>query len=271
MTSAPGLGRGNEVMAKKEKRDVLVSYDFLPIFKELLNTNRAQAAAELTVAIIEFDKDGIEPSFSDDNVSFTWKTMIKPLLEKNKQRYKKTCEERTKAINNRYQKDSIQENTKATNEYKCSNSIQENTKATDIDIDIDVDVDNDVDGDKEKDYVEKESGGGGFSADALELAKLWEQRFGLVSSYRMQNLADLADEYGKEIAEYAIKEAHQAVNSNWNYIKAIARNEHMRRQQEIKTGYAMPRGRPSGNPKNDAQAGRSEALSILKLDGGGSG
>ena len=64
-------------MAKKEKRDVLVSYDLLPIFKELVDTKRERAAAELAIAIIEFDKDGVEPSFSDDNVNFTWKTMIR--------------------------------------------------------------------------------------------------------------------------------------------------------------------------------------------------
>ena len=49
-----------------------MSYDLLPIFKELVDTKRERAAAELAIAIIEFDKDGVEPSFSDDNVNFTW-------------------------------------------------------------------------------------------------------------------------------------------------------------------------------------------------------
>ena len=119
---------------------------------------------------------------------------------------------------------------------------------------------------KEHDYVVKEKAGGGFSQEALELAKLWEQRFGMVSSYRMQNIQDLVDEYGKDIAGYAIKEAHQAANSNWPYIKAIARNESMRRQQENKTGSVYPRGRPAGNAKNDAQAGMQRALEILEGD-----
>ena len=78
---------------------------------------------------------------------------------------------------------------------------------------------------------ESNDGGGGFSDDALELAKLWEERFGTVSSFRVTTLQDLIDDYGKDVAVYAIKEAHHQGNSNWNYIKTIARNETIRREQ----------------------------------------
>ena len=271
-------------MAKKEKRDVLVSYDFLPIFKNLIENNKALAAAELTVAIISYDKDGTEPSFSDDSIILVWESVIKPKLDANKKKYQKTCEERreagknggnAKAENARTGKD-IANLPNGSKSYQMVANDTNNTKTGESvanlpDIDIDVDIDNDGDSEKEHDYVVKEKAGGGFSQEALELAKLWEQRFGVVSSYRMQNIQDLVDEYGKDIAGYAIKEAHQAANSNWPYIKAIARNESMRRQQENKTGSVYPRGRPAGNRKNDAQAGRSEALSILGLEGDGSG
>ena len=150
-----------------------------------------------------------------------------------------------------------------TNNTKTGESVA-NLPDIDVDIDIDIDVDNDGDREKEHDYVVKETAGGGFSQEALELAKLWEQRFGVVSSYRMQNIQDLVDEYGKDVAVYAIKEAHQAANSSWPYIKAIARNESMRRQQENKTRSVYPRGRPAGNAKNDAQAGMQRALEILE-------
>lgn len=242
-------------MAKKEKRDVLVSYDFLPIFKKLIEKNKALAAAELTVAIISYDKDGTEPSFSDDSIILVWESVIKPKLDENKIKYQKTCEERREAGKNGG-------NAKAENA-KTGESV---ANLPDIDVDVDIDVDNDGDREKEHDYVVKEKAGGGFSQEALELAKLWERRFGVVSSYRMQNIQDLVDEYGKDVSVYAIKEAHQAANSNWPYIKAIARNESMRRQQENKTGYAYPRGRPSGNAKNDAQAGMRRALEILEGD-----
>lgn len=267
-------------MAKKEKRDVLVSYDFLPIFKNLIEKNKPLAAAELTVAIISYDKDGTEPSFSDDSIILVWESVIKPKLDANKKKYQKTCEERreagknggnAKAENARTGKDvaSLPNGSKS---YQMVANDTNNTKTVESVANLpDIDVDNDGDREKEHDYVVKEKAGGGFSQEALELSKLWEQRFGVVSSYRMQNIQDLVDEYGKDIAGYAIKEAHQAANSNWPYIKAIARNESMRRQQENKTGSAYPRGRPAGNAKNDAQAGRSEALSILGLEGDGSG
>lgn len=270
-------------MAKKEKRDVLVSYDFLPIFKNLIEKNKPLAAAELTVAIISYDKDGTEPSFSDDSIILVWESVIKPKLDANKIKYQKTCEERreagknggnAKAENARTGKDvanlpngrkSYQMVANDTNSTKTGESVA-NLPDIDVDIDVDVDVDNDGDREKEHDYVVEEKAGGGFSQEALELAKLWEQRFGVVSSYRMQNIQDLVDEYGKDIAGYAIKEAHQAANSNWPYIKAIARNESMRRQQENKTGSVYPRGRPAGNAKNDAQAGMQRALEILEGD-----
>ena len=216
-------------MAKKEKRDVLVSYDLLPIFKELVDTKRERAAAELAIAIIEFDKDGVEPSFSDDNVNFTWKTIIRPLLNKNKQRYKKTCEERTKAVNSRYNNEksseSKQENTKATNEYKCSKSKQENTKATDYDCDVDYDVDCD----KENNIKE-------IQPDVLEVIKEWESKFGPVSSTRYEQLKDLISDYGKDITIYAIRESGNYGHSAIGYLRSVARNESRRRNGTGKAG-----------------------------------
>ena len=78
---------------------------------------------------------------------------------------------------------------------------------------------------------ESNDGGGGLSDDALEIIKLYENRFGTVSSSRATFLQDLVDDFGKDIAIYAIKEASQQGNSGWNYIKSIARNETMRREQ----------------------------------------
>ena len=78
---------------------------------------------------------------------------------------------------------------------------------------------------------ESNDGGGGLSDDALEIIKLWENRFGTVSSSRATFLQDLVDDFGKDIAIYAIKEASQQGNSGWNYIKSIARNETIRREQ----------------------------------------
>ena len=75
-------------MAKKEKRDVLIPYKFLPIFETLSKQCKFQQATELMIAILRFDMFGEEPGFTDDGVAFVWESVIKPQLEENIQKYK---------------------------------------------------------------------------------------------------------------------------------------------------------------------------------------
>ena len=127
-------------MAKKEKRDVLIPYKFLPIFETLEKQGKTQQATELIIAIIKFDMTGEEPTISDDGVAFVWESVIRPQLEENIQKYKEVSKARSEAVGNRYKQD----NTKSTNEYNCSISNQmngTNTIATDYDDDVDVDID----------------------------------------------------------------------------------------------------------------------------------
>lgn len=84
-------------MARKSKHDVLVSYDFLPIFEKLIQDGKALSAAELSVAIIRYDMDETEPQFSDDSVGFVWETVIKPKLDENKRAYAEVGRARSEA------------------------------------------------------------------------------------------------------------------------------------------------------------------------------
>jgi len=140
-------------MAKKEKRDVLVSYDFLPIFQTLVKNGKAQAAAELTIAIIQYDMDGEEPEFTDDRVSFVWDTVIKPKLDKNKEAYNETIRKRkaagqqggnAKAENNKNNQ-GVQNVANLPNGNFANQNNQELPNLPDNDNDIDVDYDVDVD------------------------------------------------------------------------------------------------------------------------------
>lgn len=70
-----------------DKNAVLLSYDLLPILKELIANGDADSAADLTVAIIEYDKDEIEPEFKNSMVMFLWRTVVKPKLDEYKRKY----------------------------------------------------------------------------------------------------------------------------------------------------------------------------------------
>ena len=73
-----------------DKNAVLFSYDFLPILEDLTANGNPQAAADLTIAIVKYDRDDTEPVFSDPAVSFVWRTVIKPKLDEYKTKYAET-------------------------------------------------------------------------------------------------------------------------------------------------------------------------------------
>ena len=124
-------------MSKKEKRDVLLSYKFLPIFETLVKQGKAEQAAELTIAILRYDMNGTEPEFSDDAVTLMWLSVVRPHLDENKQKYEEVSKARSEAVSIRHRQNDTN-STNDTNVNNCSNSNQVNTNATDIDVDIDV-------------------------------------------------------------------------------------------------------------------------------------
>lgn len=232
-------------MAKKEKRDVLIPYKFLPIFETLAKQDKTQQATELMIAIIKFDMNDDEPTFSDPCVSLVWESVIKPQLEENKQKYQAVSKARSEAVSTRYE----QSATNSTNEYKCSNSNQmngKNTIATDIDYDVDIDIDNDIDiGLKEKinkkERPKKHQYGQYknvlLADDELEKLKTefpddWQERIENVSAY--------CRSHGKTYKDYLAT------------IRAWARKDN----------------RPRVVAKNDVQSGLAQALEILGVQDG---
>ena len=182
-------------MSKKEKRDVLLSYKFLPIFETLVKQGKAEQAAELTIAILRYDMNGTEPEFSDDSVNLIWLSVVRPHLDENKQKYEEVSKARSEAVSSRHRQNDTN-STNATNVNKCSNSNQMNTNATDIDIDYDtdVDIDNDIDLKKKNNKKEKVRHKYGLYRNVLlseeEFEKLaeefpydWEDRIEKVSEY----------------------------------------------------------------------------------------
>ena len=113
-------------MGKKSKQDVLVPYDFLSIFETLVKQGKAQAAAELSIAIIRYDRDGTDPDFTDDGVGFVWESVVRPKLDEYKKAYEEVGEKRRAAVNSRYRNKEEQMNT------NVDNSIQDEQMNTNV-------------------------------------------------------------------------------------------------------------------------------------------
>ena len=226
-------------MAKKEKRDVLIPYKFLPIFETLQKQGMTQQATELIVAIIKFDMNGDEPKFSDTCVSLVWESVIKPQLAENKQKYQEVSKARSEAVSTRYK----QEITNATNEYKCSNSNQmngKNTIATDIDYDVDIDIDNDIDSDLKEKINKKE--------------KPQKHKYGQYQNVLLSDdeLAKLKTEFPADWEERIERVSEYCASKGVTYKNYLA---------TIRTW--ARKDRPSVVAKNDVQSGLAQALELL--------
>ena len=188
-------------MAKKEKRDVLIPYKFLPIFETLAKQGKTQLATELIIAIIRFDMTGEEPTISDDGVAFVWESVIRPQLEENIQKYKEVSKARTDAVNNRYK----QINTKVTNEYKSKQSENLNTFVTDYDDDVDVDVDI-----NKKEEVEEEKTPQKYQPILEAWNNLPVTNIRIISGKRLQMLKSRIKQYSFDDVLKAIQTIHNS-------------------------------------------------------------
>jgi len=84
---------------------------------------------------------------------------------------------------------------------------------------------------KEKPETESQKDETGISEDGWEVARYYEQRFGLISSTKVSQLNDLVEDYGKEIVMFAIRQGNTGNASNIQYIRTVAMNEARKREQ----------------------------------------
>ena len=113
-----------------DKNAVLLSYDLLPILEDLLQNGNAQAAAEITVAMIKYDKDGEEPVFANSMVAFVWRTVIKPKLDEYKRKYDERAKRNREngANGGRPKKQEVINEANGINETQKTQSVIENQK-----------------------------------------------------------------------------------------------------------------------------------------------
>lgn len=87
--------------------------------------------------------------------------------------------------------------------------------------------------DKEK-ILKKENGL--LSDDSKEIIKLYEERFGTVSSFKATQLSDLVTDFGKEAVAYAVRQANVSTAPGIRYIRSTAMNFLRRKEDGGSTG-----------------------------------
>lgn len=75
-----------------EKQSTIFYHEWLELFEDLSR----EEIGDITIAILEYEKNGEIPTFSDRTMKAIWKT-IRSTLDRNKQKYNEICEKRSAA------------------------------------------------------------------------------------------------------------------------------------------------------------------------------
>lgn len=197
----------------QQKMSLILPYEFEIVFRSL----PPEEAGRLILAIYGYEQRNEEPNFADNpSLQFAWGTHIKPKIDENIEKYNAICEARRSAGSKGGK--STQGKQKQSNQANASFDKQSNQLQTNQ-ADYDCDYDCDCDSDKEK-IIKKENQV--FSDDGMEVIKLYEERFGLVSSYKATQLDDLVKDFGKDAVAYAVRQANISSAPGIRYIRTTA-------------------------------------------------
>lgn len=121
---------------------------------------------KFTRILIRYDKDGIIPEFDDLQLKLAFQ-MLKPNMDRNKEKYEETCEQRRIAGSLGGKQKAIN----LANATKCYQNLANLPNLADNDIENDIDIKKDII--KEKECKEKEKS---FSASHLEIFDYWNTK-----------------------------------------------------------------------------------------------
>ena len=85
--------------------------------------------------------------------------------------------------------------------------------------------------DKEKILKKESEVASVFSESGKEIIKLYEERFGVISTYKAQQLDDLVKDFGKDAVAYAVRQANISSAPGIRYIRTTAMN-YVRRKED---------------------------------------
>ena len=192
---------------------------FLLEWADMFNLLTEEQCGALIKGMIAYEKDGIEPGFTDDILRFAWLSNIKPKMDALKEHYKEKVRKTSLAgkvsAEKRKQKKQMSTDVKSVQQNE-----QMSTDSTNIDLDLDLDLDKKENSLKENDDVEFAEKR--LSDDGLEIIKLYEERFGLVSTYKATQLDDLVKDFGKDAVAYAVRQANISSAPGIRYIRTTA-------------------------------------------------
>lgn len=224
------------------------SFYFLLEWADTFKLLTEEQCGQLIKAMIAYEKDGVEPTFSNDILRFAWLSNIKPKMDELNEHYQAKVRQTSEAGKASAEKRK-QKQRKSTSVEIVEQNEQSSTNPTDIDIDIDIVKDK-----KEKYLKEKDDATNAenveqcFSENGMEIIKLYEQRFGVVSTYKAQQLDDLVTDFGKDAVAYAVRQANVATAPNIKYIRTTAMN-YVRRKEDGAIAKPNSETVPGSNPK----------------------
>lgn len=202
---------------------------FLLEWADMFNLLTEEQCGALIKGMIAYEKDGIEPGFTDDILRFAWLSNIKPKMDALKEHYKEKVRKTSLAgkvsAEKRKQKKQMSTDVKSVQQNE-----QMSTDSTNIDLDLDLDKkENSLKENDDVEFAEKR-----LSDDGLEIIKLYEERFGLVSTYKATQLDDLVKDFGKDAVAYAVRQANISSAPGIRYIRTTAMS--FARRKEDGTG-----------------------------------
>lgn len=192
---------------------------FLLEWADMFNLLTEEQCGALIKGMIAYEKDGIEPGFTDDILRFAWLSNIKPKMDALKEHYREKVRKTSLAgkvsAEKRKQKKQMSTDVKSVQQNE-----QMSTDSTNIDLDLDLDI-------KENTLKEKNEP---FSVDGMEIIKIYEERFGVVSTYKATQLDDLVKDFGKDAVAYAVRQANISSAPGIRYIRTTAMNYARRKE-----------------------------------------
>jgi len=203
---------------------------FLLEWAEMFNLLTEAQCGALIKAMIAYEKDGTEPAFTDDILRFAWLSNIKPKMDTIQEHYNEKVGKLSKAgkasAEKRKQRKQMLEEVEQ-NQQMLTN-VENVEHSEQMATNNNYNLNNNLI-EKENTLKEKEH----FSECGMEVIKLYEERFGIISSFKAMQLNDLVTDFGKDAVAYAVRQANISSAPGINYIRTTAMN-FVRRKEDGK-------------------------------------
>ena len=221
----------------------------------MINLLTEEQCGHLIKAMIAYEKDGTEPTFSDGILRFAWLSNIKPKMDTIQEHYNEKVGKLSKAGKASAEKRKQKKQMLDENEHseQMSTNVESVEHSEQMSTNNNYNLNNNLNIKrkylKEKDdETNAENVEHPFSENGMEIIKLYEERFGVVSTYKAQQLNDLVTDFGKDAVAYAVRQANISSAPGIKYIRTTAMN-YVRRQEDGANTKRVAETVPGSTPK----------------------